>query len=118
VRELEATLHRAIVMSSGDVLRRADFFGLLGHQPQSAQPDLPSDALPRDVLNPMIRRMSVTAELYDDVLARVDRQLILQVLDDTGGKIRETARRLGLARNTLKAKMQKYGIHAAGGEAD
>ncbi|MBI2215165.1 MAG: sigma 54-interacting transcriptional regulator [Acidobacteria bacterium] len=118
IRELEATLHRAIVMATGDVLRRADFFGLLGHQPQGAQPDLPSDALPREVLSPMIRRMSVTAELYDDVLARVDRQLILQVLDDTGGKIRETARRLGLARNTLKAKMQKYAIHAAGGEAD
>jgi len=76
------------------------------------------DALPRDVLNPMLRRMSVTAELYDDILARVDRQLIMQVLDETRGKIRETARRLGLARNTLKAKMQKYGIQAAGAEAE
>jgi len=118
IRELESTLHRAIVMSTGDVLRRADFFGLLGQQTHGSQPDLPTDALPRDVLNPMLRRMSVTAELYDDILARVDRQLIMQVLDETRGKIRETARRLGLARNTLKAKMQKYGIQAAGAEAE
>ena len=118
IRELEATLHRAIVMSTGDVLRRADFYGLLGDQSQITQPDLPTDALPREVLNPMLRRMSVSAELYDDVLAKVDRQLILQALAETGGKIRETARRLGLARNTLKAKIQKYGIQTSGADAD
>ncbi|MCM2316580.1 MAG: sigma 54-interacting transcriptional regulator, partial [Thermoanaerobaculia bacterium] len=118
IRELEATLHRAIVMSTGDVLRRVDFFELLGEQIQSARPELPSDALPREVLNPMLRRMSVSAELYDDVLAKVDRQLILQALDETGGKIRETARRLGLARNTLKAKILKYGIQASGSEGE
>ena len=105
-------------MSTGEVLRRSDFFGLLGQQPHAVPHDLPSDALPRDVLNPMIRRMSISAELYDDVLARVDRQLITQTLEETGGKIRETARRLGLARNTLKAKMQRYGIHGAAGDGD
>jgi len=44
------------------------------------------------------------------VIARVDRQLIEQALSEAGGKIRETARRLGLARNTLRSKLLKYKI--------
>jgi DNA-binding NtrC family response regulator len=48
--------------------------------------------------------------VYEDVTARVDRQLIMQALEESGGRIREAARRLGLARNTLKAKMLKYAI--------
>jgi transcriptional regulator of acetoin/glycerol metabolism len=36
--------------------------------------------------------------------------LILRALDTSGGRIREAARRLGLARNTLKSKIQKYNI--------
>jgi DNA-binding NtrC family response regulator len=60
----------------------------------------------------MIRRMQISPDVYEDVTSRVDRQLIVQALEESGGKIRETARRLGLARNTLKAKMLKYSITA------
>jgi DNA-binding NtrC family response regulator len=68
--------------------------------------------MPNDVLTPMIRRMQISPDVYEDVTSRVDRQLIVQALEESGGKIRETARRLGLARNTLKAKMLKYSITA------
>ena len=43
-------------------------------------------------------------------MSTVDKQLILRALENSGGKIREAARRLGLARNTLKAKIIKYNI--------
>ena len=111
VRELEATIHRAIVMSNGEVLTRADFYGLLA-DPHKTIPEPPLSEMPNDVLTPMIRRMAITPEVYEDVTSRVDRQLIVQALEESGGKIRETARRLGLARNTLKAKMLKYSISA------
>jgi DNA-binding NtrC family response regulator len=51
-------------------------------------------------------------------MTRVEKQLIVQALEESGGKIRETARRLGLARNTLKAKIQKYSIDVPGASSE
>jgi DNA-binding NtrC family response regulator len=70
------------------------------------------------VLNQLVRKISITPEVYEDLVTRVEKQLIVQALDEAGGRIRETARRLGMARNTLKAKMQKYGVEPQGGSSD
>jgi DNA-binding NtrC family response regulator len=51
---------------------------------------------------------------YEAALERYDRQLLATALAQTGGRIRETARLLGIARHTLKAKMKKYGLEGAG----
>ncbi|HVT45466.1 MAG TPA: sigma 54-interacting transcriptional regulator [Thermoanaerobaculia bacterium] len=112
IRELEATLHRAIVMSSGDLLRISDFYGLLGEVRQPKE-DAPVTTMPDEVLSPFVKRLPINDGAYEDIMARVDRQLIRQALSESGGKIREAARRLGLARNTLKAKLQKYDISAS-----
>jgi Nif-specific regulatory protein len=110
VRELEATLHRAIVMSNGEVITRADFYGLFADAgiimtgPSGASPASPS------MLNPLIGKMDITSEVYDEVMSNIDKQLIERALENSGGRIREASRRLGLARNTLKAKIQKYNI--------
>jgi Nif-specific regulatory protein len=95
IRELEATLHRAIVMSNGETITRADFHGLESSQPAPST---------------LAGGFEISSEVYDDVMSSVDRQLIIRALDSSGGRIREAARRLGLARNTLKAKIQKYNI--------
>ena len=110
IRELEATLHRAIVMSNDDTITRNDFFGLfgdLGAEVGGSGAPLP---MPASLLSPMIGKMDVTGDVYDEVIASVDRQLIERALESSGGRIREAARRLGLARNTLKAKILKYKI--------
>ncbi|HUO84898.1 MAG TPA: sigma 54-interacting transcriptional regulator, partial [Thermoanaerobaculia bacterium] len=118
VRELEATLHRAIVMSTSSLLTRSDFYSLLGEAGSSAELP-PRELLPKEVLHPLIRRLPISDSTYSDLMARVDKQLIEQALRESGGKIRETARRLGLARNTLKSKIDKYGILVNGdGEAE
>ena len=43
-------------------------------------------------------------------MSGLERELIERALAEAGGRIREATRRLGLARNTLKAKMAKYGL--------
>jgi two-component system response regulator AtoC len=101
VRELEATLHRAIVMSNGDLITRDDFFGVFD----------PADTR-SSAVKPVVGHIDITGDVYEEVLSSVDRQLIQRALDLSNGRIREASRRLGLARNTLKAKMQKYGITA------
>jgi Nif-specific regulatory protein len=110
VRELEATLHRAIVMSNGDVVTKNEFYALYSkEQPALVVADMPSN-VPSSIVGPLVGKMEITSEIYDEVMSAVDRQLILRALESCGGRIREAARRLGLARNTLKSKIQKYNI--------
>ncbi len=113
VRELEATLHRAIVMSNDDILTRRDFYGLIS-DPNKSIPEIPLESISNDLLLGMIRKMEITSDVYDDLMQRVEKHLIEQALLLAKGKIRETARRLGLARNTLKSKMQKYNLAGNG----
>lgn len=47
---------------------------------------------------------------YDDIVSRVERELIRQVLEMTNGKKVEAAEILGITRNTLRAKMNNYGL--------
>ena len=75
--------------------------------------------MPSSILNPMVGKMEITSEVYDEVMSSVDKQLIVRALETSGGRIREAARRLGLARNTLKSKIQKFHpLGVAGGFVD
>lgn len=48
--------------------------------------------------------------LYDDVIDEVERLLIARVLNESGGNLSESARRLGITRTTLRSKINKLGI--------
>lgn len=109
VRELEATLHRAIVMSNESTITRNDFYGFFSGPAGAAT--VPQDASP-SLMHTLVGKIDVTSEVYEEVMSSVDRQLIQRALEASGGRIREAARRLGVARNTLKSKIQKYGIAA------
>jgi Nif-specific regulatory protein len=109
VRELEAAVHRAFVLSSSDVLTTDDF-GWIALQVKGRAVAQPPDA----------PGLSATVRLseggYEEALERYDRQLIAAGLAQTNGRIRETARLLGIARNTLRAKMKRYGLSGIGEE--
>jgi Nif-specific regulatory protein len=111
IRELEATIHRAIVMSNDETITRNDFYGLFAEVGPAVGTTSPLP-MPGSLLNPMMAKMEITSDVYDEVMSSVDRQLIERALETSGGRIREAARRLGLARNTLKSKIQKYNISA------
>ena len=53
---------------------------------------------------------AVDPDYFEARMSGLERDLIERALAESGGKIREASRRLGLARNTLKAKMAKYGL--------
>jgi Nif-specific regulatory protein len=111
VRELEATLHRAIVMSPGETVTKTDLanLGFPAARGSAAATEAVAAPTPGSFL-PMVSRMDITSDVYDEVMSTLDKQLILRALETSHGKIREAARRLGLARNTLKSKIQKYNI--------
>ncbi|MCD6498830.1 MAG: sigma-54-dependent Fis family transcriptional regulator [Deltaproteobacteria bacterium] len=51
--------------------------------------------------------------LYGEIMSRVERELIRQVLDHTDGNQVQAAKVLGINRNTLRSKIQKLGIKSA-----
>jgi tetratricopeptide (TPR) repeat protein len=55
-----------------------------------------------------------TACGYREEMERLDRELITRGLAQCGGRIREAALLLGIARDTLRAKIRKYALKAAG----
>jgi Nif-specific regulatory protein len=115
VRELEAAIHRAFVLSAGDTLAIEDFGWIVLHVQGSHGGSGSHGAAARPAelpgLSPILR---LSDGGYEAALDAYDRQLIAAGLNQSDGKIRETARLLGIARNTLRAKMKKYGLHGKG----
>ncbi len=111
VRELEAAVHRAFVLSGSDALVLDDF-GWIALQVKGSPSAV---AMPPDApgLSPTVR---LSEGGYEEALERYDRQLIAAGLAQSHGRIRETARALNIARNTLRAKMKKYGLTGSGDE--
>jgi DNA-binding NtrC family response regulator len=103
---LEAAIHRAFVLAGGETLTLRDFDWIALHVRglQGASSALPG-------LSPVV---SLEPGGYEETLERYDRQLISAALAQCKGRIRETARVLGIARNTLRAKMKKYGLQGVG----
>ena len=50
---------------------------------------------------------------YQEKMSAYEKQLVLTAMEQNEGRIRPAARALGIDRNTLKAKLKKYGLVAA-----
>jgi two-component system response regulator AtoC len=86
VRELENVIERALVIGSGKVIAPAD--------------------LPLGAVRAPERELP-------ESLREMERLHIQQMLEKTGWKISETARRLEVDRQTLYNKIEKYGLRSA-----
>ena len=94
IRELANAIERVVLLSDADEITAGmlDFLtgdmprGDVGHSPEA------SDA-------------AGTGSLDDALRARIE-----AALHDSGGSIRRTATALGISRNTLRARMDKYGL--------
>jgi len=119
IRELENVLERTILFTKGDRIERADL--QLG-----STPDVPT-ALPRTTTNesgslPQLDDdddggSEVSGSLKDAVraeTARVERELIVKALDETGGNVTQAARLLKISRKSLQMKMKEFGLRDRG----
>jgi Nif-specific regulatory protein len=108
VREIESAIHRALVLSTREVLTAEDFAWIAVAGGDGAAAGDPAAAL----AGAMPEQLDLEEGRYQELLDGFDRRLVQAALERCDGKIRETARVLGIARNTLKAKMQRYGLEA------
>jgi two-component system, NtrC family, response regulator AtoC len=86
VRQLQNEIQRAVLMSEGAMIQESDL-SIAAEASAKASPDL-------------------------TLMEAMERNAILQMLKDTGGNKLETAKRLGIGRQTLYNKIKMYGIEA------
>ncbi|MGH0035242.1 MAG: sigma-54-dependent transcriptional regulator [Myxococcota bacterium] len=95
VRELENLVERLVILSRGDTIELDDLpEGLRGEsEPVAVTPRLPSDGLS-----------------FNDVVGNLERELIVQALEQTHWNKNRAAQLLGLNRTTLLEKIKKKGL--------
>jgi two-component system nitrogen regulation response regulator GlnG len=107
VRELQSVLKQAILRAHGPVLL-PDFLPELPEAP-AAPPAAPKGVLDLEAL--LRQRLGPDArELYAEAHRELDRLLLPRALQHTGGSQARAALLLGIARRTLRVKLQDLGL--------
>jgi len=106
VRELENTMHRAVLLAQGpeiapEAIRLPDGTQV-GTEPQSALPQNPA------VQNAVASAAAATRGLVGRTVADVERDLILDTLDHCLGNRTHAANILGISIRTLRNKLREY----------
>ena len=112
VRELQSVIKQALLWASGRALLPAFLLEL---------PCSPGEPAPQDragtgpALEAFIRQRLAagTGDLYAEAHRELDRLLLPLVLEHTAGSQQQAARRLGIARRTLRTRLRDLGLHVA-----
>lgn len=112
VRELEHCIQRAMIFTRGHAIQAEDLRPVLGGE----DPDRPGAGTQWDGdLTSLVRRWLADhpgEQAYQTLMDAVERRLLSEALDRTGGNQSQAARLLGIARPTLHGKLQKHGLRA------
>ncbi|CAN5907135.1 sigma-54 dependent transcriptional regulator [soil metagenome] len=108
IRELQSVLKQAILRSHGPVLL-PNFLPPLSSPPTARGPE-PESAGPGWAGFVDDRLQAGSTSLYDEALAKMEREVIGRVLRHTGGNQVQAAKILGITRGTLRTKIRTLGI--------
>jgi two-component system response regulator PilR (NtrC family) len=104
VRELENVLERAVALATGPTIGLGDLPREISGA--AAQPTPALVTLPAEGCN------------LDDVLGEVERRLLIEALDRSGGVRTHAAKLLGVSLRSLRYRLQKQALGGADDEAD
>ncbi|HUE69500.1 MAG TPA: sigma-54 dependent transcriptional regulator [Pirellulaceae bacterium] len=114
VRELQNYVERAVAMADRDELTVDLLPGTVlgkGDRMSGRMRGVNMDTLVHEVVEQGITAASPEEmNLYGKIVNRVERELIVQVLQSCGGVQTKAATRLGINRNTLRSKLQEYNL--------
>jgi DNA-binding NtrC family response regulator len=99
VRQLQSTIERAVILAEGEVIEESH----LPAEIVSAHADSPGETL------------SAETDIPDEGLSLedVEKRLLIQAMQRSGGVIAKAARLLGLTYRTMQYRLEKHGIHYA-----
>jgi two-component system, NtrC family, response regulator AtoC len=124
IRELENVLERTILFTTGDRIERADLQLTStadphagahppSHAAATASGPIPTPGDDDDTDAAGGDHGATSGSLKDIVRAetsRVERELIVKALDETGGNVTQAARLLKISRKSLQMKMKEFGL--------
>ncbi len=105
VRELENVIKKALLLSKGEALL-PEYIQITQRNDETKKSLTAFDEL----LRQFMKNESVEGRLYDEVLSKVEKTLIQEVLTQTKGNQTKAAKILGLSRPTLKEKIDRHGL--------
>jgi DNA-binding NtrC family response regulator len=110
IRELQSVLKQALLQATGCFLLPANLPDFLAAQsvPATAKADGPAGFDFEEYLRQ--RLVTGSNDLYAEVHRQLDRILLPLVLEMSGGNQRLAVRHLGIARQTLRAKLREAGV--------
>ena len=122
VRELQNYMERAVVLADGDVLTLELLPNCVtGDSTQSQAAvfrPMDQEGLIREFVFDAISRAEKEAtDLHDRIVNPVEKELLVQILLQTGGVQKAAAQRLGMNRNTLYKKLKDYGLDKGSSES-
>ena len=104
VRELQSVVKQALLRMNGTVLLK-DFLP----ETRVLEPDSLNSG--SDLITFVEQRLNAgSTSLYAECLARMEQELILLLLKQTGGNQLQTAKLLGITRGSLRTKIRALGI--------
>jgi two-component system response regulator AtoC len=113
IRELENVLERTILFCKGDRIERVDLQLAGAALPEPSQPRTSTADLPVLADEEIDESGEISGSMKDVVranVARVERELIVKALDETGGNVTQAARLLKISRKSLQMKMKEFGL--------
>jgi DNA-binding NtrC family response regulator len=120
IRELENVLERTILFCEGPKIRASDLPPEIsgGSGPTVLPPPAPSLMPPALPPPPAAApspasssgRASSLKEIVRQETERVERELIMRALEETGGNVTQAARKLKISRKSLQNKMKEFGL--------
>ena len=112
VRELGNTIKRGLILAKGDVLSEEEIIFDEGDGVTSFGSEEELEKSLNKMLDPLISdilRFWGTG-LHSNLLDKVERFLIQKALTETGGNQVQASKLLGISRNTLRHRIEKYGL--------
>ena len=120
VRELENVIQRSLVVTKGEAILIDDLPPEISGQHQLPDrlagskelPASPEPAVADELVPPQIRQLFLWAQRSSDlkIMPAIEREVIRLALEQTEGNQLKAASLIGISRNALRRRIQKYGI--------
>ncbi len=107
VRELRNVIEHSVIMAHGSVIEARDL--MLAHVDSEPPPDPVADLIP-------IHDAPVRA-IASDTLPEMERQMLLRALEGHRWNVTRAARALGVSRDTLRYRIEKFQLRPPEGDA-
>ncbi|MFH2011357.1 MAG: sigma-54 dependent transcriptional regulator [Pseudomonadota bacterium] len=113
VRELESIVKKAIIRCKSDIIIPEDIsFEDDANGVHPREEEAPLDYGLNGILDSLLKEVSsLSAKDGLDTISYLEKMLVIKALEKTEGNQIKAAKLLGINRNSLRRRMEKYGVH-------